>query len=376
MIYREIKWDKLSACAGLSIFETEQGLAEYNAMIHICDPALDVREQFDRIAQTVALLMDELQSVEIAFKRYFVSDAANQYLFIPDEDGAVSIVRQAPLNGTKVALWLYLLPAGMVKREANCTEITHGVYSHLFHTQIHAEAEYGDAQSERLFDVLIEKLNDRGCSLRTHCVRTWIFIQDIDSRYSAMAAARRACFSKENMTAETGFIASTGIEGAFYDPRILMFADAYSVKGLQAGQVTYLHAPTHLNPTHEYGVTFERGTAVRYGDRRHVIISGTASINNRGEIVHEGDVMKQAERMTENIMVLLAEAGAKADDIAYMIVYLRDVADYARVAAWMTERFRNVPAIIVHASVCRPGWLIEAECLAVTPEGDEKFDRF
>ncbi len=74
------------------------------------------------------------------------------------------------------------------------------------------------------------------------------------------------------------------------NPKIHVLFDAYAVKGLQPGQVTYLHALSHLSPTALYGVTFDRGTSVEYGDRRHLFISGTASIDHRGEVVHVGDV--------------------------------------------------------------------------------------
>ena len=48
-----------------------------------------------------------------------------------------------------------------------------------------------------------------------------------------------------------------------------------------------------------------------------------------------------------------------------MIVYLRDVADYQLVRSLYDERFPGKPCVIVHAPVCRPGWLIEMECMAV-----------
>ena len=53
---------------------------------------------------------------------------------------------------------------------------------------------------------------------------------------------------------------------------------------------------------------FERGTSVEYGDRRHLFISGTASIDHRGEVVHVGDVREQTRRMWENVEKLLEEA--------------------------------------------------------------------
>jgi enamine deaminase RidA (YjgF/YER057c/UK114 family) len=129
--------------------------------------------------------------------------------------------------------------------------------------------------------------------------------------------------------------------------------------------VIYLKGSTHLNPTHEYGVTFERGTAVDYDDRRHVIISGTASIDNKGQIVHPGDIRNQTLRMWENVEVLLAEAEATYDDVMHMIVYLRDIADYSVVSRMFNERFPECPKVFVQAPVCRPGWLIEMECIAI-----------
>ena len=49
----------------------------------------------------------------------------------------------------------------------------------------------------------------------------------------------------------------------------------------------------------------------------------------------------------------------------YMTVYLRDIADHRTVARMMDDRFPGIPKTIVLAPVCRPGWLIETECMAV-----------
>ena len=174
-----------------------------------------------------------------------------------------------------------------------------------------------------------------------------------------------------NLTEETHFIASTGIEGRYFDPMVFVTMDTYAVSGICPGQIRYLYAPEHLNRTYEYGVTFERGTAVTYGDRRHVFISGTASIDRYGEIVHAGDVIKQTSRMIENIEALLKEADATLNDIMQAVIYIRDTADYARVKRYIDEHHPSLPYIIVRAPVCRTGWLVEMECTAVTAKGDE-----
>ena len=140
--------------------------------------------------------------------------------------------------------------------------------------------------------------------------------------------------------------------------------DAYSVKGLEQKDIQYLHALENLSPTHIYGVTFERGTALHFEDRTQIMISGTASIDKNGVIVHPGDIERQTERTFENIRALLDEAKASFKDIAQMIVYIRDTADYRKVEKYVSDRFPDIPKVITWAPVCRPGWLVEVECIA------------
>ena len=100
--------------------------------------------------------------------------------------------------------------------------------------------------------------------------------------YAGVVKARNEVFVTQNLTEKTHYISSTGIDGRHADPKVLVQMDTYAVAGMQPEQIHFLYAPTHLNPTYEYGVSFERGTYVDYGDRRQVFISGTASINNKG----------------------------------------------------------------------------------------------
>ena len=71
--------------------------------------------------------------------------------------------------------------------------------------------------------------------------------------------------------------------------------------------------------------------------------------------------------MLENIDTLLQEAGGGLQDIMQAIVYLRDPADYVVVKQYIESRYPSFLHLIVHAPVCRPGWLIETECIAVIP---------
>ena len=65
--------------------------------------------------------------------------------------------------------------------------------------------------------------------------------------------------------------------------------------------------------------------------------------------------------------MLLVEAGALVDDMMVFVVYVRDIADAAFVRRQMRARFRDTPIVVVRAPVCRPGWLVEVEGIAIAP---------
>ena len=115
---------------------------------------------------------------------------------------------------------------------------------------------------------------------------------------------------------------------------------------------------------------------MHYGDRKHLFISGTASIDSKGEVVYVGDVLRQTERMICNIEALLSEGGATMADVQMAIVYLRDMGDYEQVARLLAERLPELPYTITLAPVCRPKWLIEMECVAAVAATNEKFAKF
>ena len=110
-----------------------------------------------------------------------------------------------------------------------------------------------------------------------------------------------------------------------------------------------------------------RGVAVSYRDRKHVIISGTASIDSAGMIVHPGDMPRQLDRTLENVEALLRDGGATFQDVCVLIVYVRDPSDLGVAQRAIHERFGEAPMQVVVAPVCRPGWLIEVECQAIVP---------
>ncbi|MBR1594680.1 MAG: hypothetical protein IJ659_07915 [Alloprevotella sp.] len=354
------------------IFRFSNGteVTEYHLMLHVTDTSASFPRQLESLLRAYdTLRAGHLEGAVAVFKRYFLSDAANQADEVIAADGsdcALSLIQQPPLDGTKLALWAYMQTGVLPQATGSgLYETRHGQFRHLWSGGSHALAEGSEAQTSLVINQYVMQLFQEDCSLAANCIRTWFFVNDIDNNYAGVVKARNDIFYTQGLTPDTHFIASTGIGGRQADHRVLSQMDAYAIAGLQPGQVTYLYAPGHLNRTSEYGVSFERGTRVDYADRRHVFISGTASIDNKGQILHRGDIAAQTRRMWENVEALLAEAGCTYDDVAQMIVYLRDTADYPVVRKLYAERFPDKPAVFVLAPVCRPGWLIEMECMAV-----------
>lgn len=354
--------------------EGRGGVTERHVMVHATDVRASFAGQLDAVLAAFSdFCTTEAKGAVSVFWRFFVSDAANQADLVwsrtvETADCAVSVVEQPPLDGTKVALWAYLM-TGVRTRvlPGGVYEVSHGAYRHWWSAGNSQQAESAEYQTRLLLSEWIFRLTEQGCRLVDHCLRTWFFVRDVDVNYAGMVKARNEVFVTQGLTPQTHFIASTGIGGRGADAKVSVLMDAYAVGGIRPEQVHYLYAPTHLNPTYEYGVSFERGTYVDYGDRRHVLVSGTASIDNRGDIVAPGDIRQQTFRMWENVEALLAEAGCTFSEVGQMIVYLRDVADYTVVKELFDERFPDVPKVLVWAPVCRPGWLVEMECMAVKP---------
>ena len=367
--------------ADICCFNNGTDVKEYHVMIHVRTPNLPFSQQLEAVLSAYDQLLEgPLKGASAVFKRYFLSDAANQQdeVIVADvTDCAKSIIQQAPLDGTKIVLWTWMMTDVQTSlTNSGLYQVSHGQFRHLWNASAHNLAANSEYQMRLLFNEYVMQLAEEGCKLSDNCIRTWLFVNDIDLNYGGVVRARNQVFFTQGLTINTHFIASTGIGGRQADPNVLAQMDNYAIAGIQPEQIHFLYASSHLNRTSDYGVSFERGTYVDYADRRHVFISGTASINNKGEIMYAKDVEKQTHRMWENVESLLAEADCSFDDVCEMVIYLRDTADYELVRQLHEERFPDTPYVIVHAPVCRPGWLIEMECMAVKQQEKPELPAF
>jgi 2-iminobutanoate/2-iminopropanoate deaminase len=150
------------------------------------------------------------------------------------------------------------------------------------------------------------------------------------------------------------------------EPVVLVKQEAVRKKAIVAPQV--------LNEAYVYPKpsSFSRGLRLDIKDVTILMISGTASIDENGLTVHEGDFRKQTLRTYHNITALLAAEGASWKDVVRTTCYLRDIErDYAAFNAIRTEFFKGqgldpLPASTgIQAILCRPDLLVEMEAMAI-----------
>ena len=137
---------------------------------------------------------------------------------------------------------------------------------------------------------------------------------------------------------------------------------------------------TVLNEAYDYEskVSFVRGMRVELDNAVMLFISGTSSVNEKGESVHFGDMRAQTRRTFTNIKALLESEGADWHDIVRTTCYLADMRFYdefneVRNEFFVEEGLDPLPAsTAIEARICRPDLLVEVEAIAMIPKDRER----
>lgn len=196
-----------------------------------------------------------------------------------------------------------------------------------------------------------------------NAVRAWIHLADIGRDYADLNSARRRFLATRGVDPPP---ASTCIGGSPDGFDRACGLDIRAIGGAGAPGVSVLNAPT-MNEAPTYGSDFSRGMRVDLAGRSVLYVSGTASIDDRGRVVHPGDIDGQVDRMLLNIEALLAGQKAGYADVVCATTYLKKpgyAPAFRRVAGRRGFPART-PNTLCQADVCRPEWLCEMEVTAV-----------
>jgi enamine deaminase RidA (YjgF/YER057c/UK114 family) len=89
-----------------------------------------------------------------------------------------------------------------------------------------------------------------------------------------------------------------------------------------------------------------------------------------GVNVAVGDPSGQTEKVADNILQLLSEAGAAPEHVVACTIYLTDIRYREEVYRVLGERLRGVHYVstgLVVTALARPEWLVEVQVTAVLP---------
>ena len=112
----------------------------------------------------------------------------------------------------------------------------------------------------------------------------------------------------------------------------------------------------------EYASSFSRAAEWRGAGRRHLYVSGTASIAEDGSSAHRGDVDRQIHLSIAVVEALLVSRGFQWSDVTRAVGYFRDGSNAPRLAPLLVARGMPAGALrTMPATICRDDLLFEIE---------------
>ncbi len=116
------------------------------------------------------------------------------------------------------------------------------------------------------------------------------------------------------------------------------------------------------------GGAFSAGVEAPAGQT--VYVSGQVSMDAEGNVVGEGDVRAQTEKVLENVATVLEAAGGSLDDVVKVTVFITDMAHYDGIHE-VRRRYFGEPypasSMVEVSALIDPRLLVEVEAVAVIP---------
>ena len=128
----------------------------------------------------------------------------------------------------------------------------------------------------------------------------------------------------------------------------------------------------YVNPASMYKSPIFSQGIILPANARLLLIGGQNSVNEKGEVLHKGDVLGQTAQALTNMQKVLAAAGAGVENLVKTtIIMQQDIDLRAAFGEWMKvwgDR-PNPPTVTALRvpGLANPDFLIEIEALAVLP---------
>jgi len=201
-------------------------------------------------------------------------------------------------------------------------------------------------------------------------VRTWFYLNEIDTNYSDFNLVRRDFFDSlkiDYSEKSSQLPASTCIEGNNSGTNCSMqFYCCEKNSNVQFERVFNKDQNEAEGKDYLYQPTFSRAIKISYKDHIELQISGTASINDRGQTIYENDPYNQMKRTLLHIKNLLDAVGMSFCDIVFSTCFYKDEKYFDLFETILSDlKINNFPAIHVMGNVCRNDLLFEMDAVAV-----------
>lgn len=210
----------------------------------------------------------------------------------------------------------------------------------------------------------IEKILESVSMSYSNVVRTWFFLDDINSWYGEFNKVRTA-FYKARGVFDCVVPASTGIAGVNFKNAAVM-AGVWAVRS-EHNEFSYKEVPSPLQcPAPCYGSSFSRAVEMVNPGFRRLFISGTASIKLDGDSAFIDDVHGQINLTMKVVEAILKSRGMDFHNISRSTGYFKHLKDVPEFEKWRTSTSgADFPIVFTQADVCRPELLFEIEADAL-----------
>ena len=192
-----------------------------------------------------------------------------------------------------------------------------------------------------------------------YLLRIWNHVRDINAIEEGVERYKRFCAGRHDAFAAAGYAMRGDLPAASAvgsrKPGLLLYFVASARPGVQVEnprQVSAYDYPPQYGPK---APSFSRATIAE----GLTFIAGTSSVVGH-TTVHAGDVEAQVDETVRNLERLVS-----LRDLAMVKVYVRNAADYERIAARVRQKI-SAPAVYLEADICRADLLVEIEGVALS----------
>lgn len=221
-------------------------------------------------------------------------------------------------------------------------------------------------QAEHIFFKISNILSNQGYKIE-HLIRTWIYMSKILDWYLEFNMVRTKCFHELGLVGkDKNYLpASTGIQGK-RENKEEIFMDALALIPKTVNCIVSVMKNTCQSEAREYGSLFSRGISVKIDNSETLYVSGTASINNKGETVYFNDSKGQIAQTFKSVESLLKTKKSSLNNIVMATAYCKNKKVYTDFKKFIKDsELKNIPFTPVYADICRDNLLFEIDAIAV-----------